>query len=349
MKMPKNDAKRKVKSESRLRKTKLKAVCMMSGGLDSVLAAKLVKDQGIEVYGICFTSPFFPKTSKFSEKLARQINIPINIREMDNEYLNMLRHPIHGYGSSLNPCTDCHIFMLKETKKYAKSINADIIVTGEVLGQRPKSQQMEQLEIVERESGLKGKLLRPLSAKLLPRTEAEKKGWININKLPTISGRGRIEQLQLAKQFRIKGFSSPSGGCLLTCRESAAKIRDILLNKKDASMKDMPILKIGRHFRFGGSKIIVGRNFQENMLLMKMKSSDDYFFEAREDIPSPITILQGDKTEKAIEIAAQLTAYYSDSGRRKAIIKYGQEKLEKSLKPNSISETEIEKLRINWR
>jgi hypothetical protein len=155
--------------------------------------------------------------------------------------------------------------------------------------------------------------------------------------------------MQLAKQFGIRGFASPAGGCLLTCQESAAKIRDVLENNENASLKDMKIVRIGRHFRFGNSRIIVGRNFEDNQKLMKLKSPEDYFFEAEEKIPSPITLLQGDKSEKAIETAAKLTGYYSDGSGKKITIRFGKEKLENSIKPETINETEVNALRITWK
>ena len=330
-------------------KKKIKALCLMSGGLDSALAAKLVAGQGIQVTGICFTSPFFSNNGKHAEKICKQIGIPLIIIELGDKYFEMLRKPKHGYGSALNPCTDCHIFMLKEAKKLAKKLGAKFIFTGEVLGQRPMSQQLEQLNLIEKEAGLKGKLLRPLSAKLLVRTEAEKKGWVDVSQFPDISGRSRNEQFALAKQFRIRGFSSPSGGCLLTCHEFAAKVRDLFEHKENISAADIELLKTGRHFRIGKSKIIVGKNFEENQKLMKMKSAEDWFFEAEDKIPSPITLLQGQKGKAAVEKACQLTGYYSDARGKKVKINYGKEKLDKFMKPKPISEADVIELRIMWK
>lgn len=328
---------------------KIRALALISGGLDSAIAAMLMKDHGIEVYGIHFTSPFFSGSCKSAIKISENLSIPLEIIELGSDYFKMLRNPKHGYGSVLNPCVDCHIFMLKEAKKYAKKIGAKFIITGEVLGQRPKSQNRKELEIIEKETGLSGRIVRPLSAKLLPKTEAERKGWIDPKALPCISGRSRNQQFVLARQFGIKGFSSPSGGCLLTYREFAAKVRDLFIHQKALKKRDIELLKIGRHFRFGKVKIIVGRNEDENMRLLKMKGPDDYFLEAGENIPSPITILNGEAEKKEIEIAAMLTAFYSDAKKKKVIIKYGKNKLDKSIVVKKPGREDVEKMRIVWK
>ena len=188
----------------------VKAIGLFSGGLDSILAAKLIQDQRINVKLINFYTPFFP--SKNAVKMAKQLNLKVKEIDITKDYLKMLRKPKHGYGSEMNPCMDCKIFMLKKAKKYAKRIKAKFIFTGEVIGERPMSQNKKALELIEREAGLKGKLLRPLSAKLLPVTEAEKK-WVNRNKLLDVSGRRREKQMKLAKKFKIKQYPSPSGPC----------------------------------------------------------------------------------------------------------------------------------------
>jgi tRNA-specific 2-thiouridylase len=335
------------KSNPRINKTPIKAVVLMSGGLDSALAAKLLKNQGIDVYAINFTSPFF--NSRMVESMAKEIGIPLKRVELGEKYFEMLRKPKHGYGSALNPCIDCHIFMLKEAKNYSKNIGAKFIFTGEVLGQRPKSQQMRELRLIETESGLGGKLLRPLSAKLLPKTEAQKKKWVDVDMLPEISGRSRYEQMILVKQLGLRRFQSPGGGCLLTCREYAAKVKDTFDHNEKISKDDMDILRIGRHFRLGDVKIIVGKNYQENMELLKRKKKDEYYFEAEDKIPSPITIVQGNPGKNGIETAAQLTAFYSDAKSKTVKIRYGKEKLEKEIKIKIPDERGVEKLRIIWK
>jgi len=318
----------------------VKALGLFSGGLDSILAAKLIQKQGIKVELVNFTTPFFP--SKNAIKMAKQLKLKLKEIDVTKDYLKMLKKPKHGYGSEMNPCIDCKIFMLRKAKKFAKRINAKFIFTGEVVGERPMSQNKKALELIEREAGLKGKLLRPLSAKLLPVTEAEKK-WINRNKLLDISGRRREKQMKLAKKFKIKQYPSPSGGCLLTYREFAKKIKDLLKHKKRITRKDLELLKVGRHFRFKNNKMIVGRNEKENKKLLELKQKTDYIFEVP-DIGSPITVLQGPKTKKAIKIAAQLSARYSDA-KEKTKVKYGR-KLKRILTAINIKENEIKNLRI---
>ena len=327
----------------------IKALGLLSGGLDSMLAAKLMKDQGIEVIALNFITPFIiqEKGKNYAKIFAKKLKIPLKVVKLENEYIRLIRKPKYGYGKFLNPCIDCRIFMLKKAKKYAKKINASFIFTGEVLNERPMSQTRKALEIIEREAGLKGKILRPLSAKLLPPTEAEKKGIVRRERLLDISGKGRKKQIELAKKFKIKEFSSPAGGCLLTYKEFSAKLKDLFEHKKRITMKDIELLKVGRHFRFGKNKIIVGRNEKENKQLLELKSKTNYFFEVP-DCGSPITLLQGSKTREAIKKAAALTARYSDAKEKKILVKYGTKKLIKSIKVSPMSEKEINSLRVKW-
>jgi len=318
-----------------------KALGMFSGGLDSILAAKLIQEQGIKVELINFYTTFFPPRNAI--EMAKQIKMPLKEIDVTIGYLKMLRKPKHGYGSGMNPCIDCKIFMLRKAKKYAKKIGASFIFTGEVLGERPMSQNRNAMNMIEKESGLKEKLLRPLSAKLLPITEAEKK-WVDRNKLLDISGRRRDRQIELAKKYGLN-YPTPAGGCLLTEREYAKKIRDLLKNKKRISKMDLEMLKVGRHFRFGKNKIVVGKNEEDNDRLLKLKQKTDYIFEVPQ-VGSPITILQGPKTKKSVIIAARLTARYSDAKENKINVKYGSKNLKKSLFVSSLQEDEINKLRL---
>jgi tRNA-specific 2-thiouridylase len=319
----------------------VKAVGLFSGGLDSILAAKLVQEQGIDVKLVNFTTPFFPP--KKAMEMARQLGFKLKVVDVTKEYLKILRNPKHGYGSFLNPCIDCKIFMLRKAKEYAKKIGAEFVFTGEVLGERPMSQNKNALALIEKEAGLKGKLLRPLSAKLLPLTEAEQ-NLIDRNRLLDIEGRKRDRQMKLAKRFGIRFYPSPSGGCMLTNNEYAAKARDLLEKNKRISINDIRLLKVGRHFRLGKSKIIVGRNMEDNRELLKLKDNSDYVFEAL-DIGSPITLLYGPKTKRAIELAASLTAHYSDSEEDRPIVRYGR-KLSKKMPATKVEDKKINKLRI---
>lgn len=328
--------------------TKLKAVGLFSGGLDSLLAIRLIQDQNIEVFAVSFCSPFFianeEKKNKL-EKAAKENNFHLKFIEFGKDYLKIVKQPKHGHGKNMNPCIDCHAFMLKKAKAYAKEIDAKFIFTGEVLDERPMSQNKRSLDIVAEDSGLKGKLLRPLSAKLLPETEAEKQGIIKRENLLDIKGRSRKRQLDLAKRFNITEFETPGGGCLLTYQEYSNKLKDLLKSKKQPDFSDIKLLNIGRHFRKNKNKIVVGRNKKDNDLLSILKNKQDYIFEAK-SIPGPLTILQGPKTKEAIILAASLTARYSDSKEDKVIIKYGKGKFNKEIRINKIEEYNIRSIRI---
>jgi tRNA-specific 2-thiouridylase len=328
--------------------TKVKALALLSGGLDSTLAAKLILNQGIDVIAVNFVSPFFvcAKDDGGAAEAAKQLSVPLKVVNVGDEYLKMVRKPKHGYGRNMNPCIDCRIFILKKAKKYAKEIGASFIFTGEVLDERPMSQHSRAMKIIEEEAGLKGKILRPLSAKLLPETVMEKKGIVDREKLLGIRGRSRKPQIKLAEGFNIKDYPSPAGGCLLTCKEYADKLRDLFRHKKRCSMADVSLLKVGRHFRFGENKIIVGRNEAENNCLTAEKAQNDYYFEVP-DVGSPITILQGAKTKNAIRMTAALTAFYSDAKSDKATVNFGRERLDKSIIVSIPTRTEVENLRIS--
>jgi hypothetical protein len=207
------------------------------------------------------------------------------------------------------------------------------------------SQHFKALKIIEEESGLKGKLLRPLSAKLLPETIVERKGLVKRDQLLGIRGRLRKPQIKLAKEFNIAFYPSPAGGCLLTCKEFANRLRDLFRRKKHCSMADVALLKVGRHFRLGKSKIVVGRNEAENKILTLKKARNDYYFEVP-DVSGPTTVLQGLKTKKAIKLAAALTAFYSDAKSNRITVNFGRESLDKSVTVSVPSRTEVESYKI---
>ena len=324
---------------------KVKALALFSGGLDSILAVKLILEQGIDVIAINFASPFCLCEKGGVPEAAKQLGVSLKVVDVGEKYLKMLRNPKHGYGRNMNPCVDCRIFILKKAKKIANEVGADFIFTGEVLDERPMSQHFSALKIVEEESGLKGRILRPLSARLLPETVMEKKGLVDRAKLLGIRGRSRKPQIKLAEAFNINYYPSPAGGCLLTCKEYAEKLRDLFAHKKRWSMADMFLLKVGRHFRFGENKIIVGRNEAENKILTASKSRNDYYFEVP-NIGSPITVLQGAKTRNAIRMAAELTAFYSDAKNDGVTVEFGKEELVKSITVSVPRRVEVESLRI---
>lgn len=322
----------------------VKALALFSGGLDSLLAIKLIQKQGIDVTALNFTSPFCTcnKTNGCGAvKLSKELNIPLKLIDKGKEYLKVIRNPKHGYGKNINPCIDCRIFILKKAKQYAKKIKADFIFTGEVLNERPMSQHESALFLIEKEAGLKRQILRPLSAKLLPETEAERDGLVDREKLLAIRGRCRDKQLDLVKRFHIKKFACPAGGCLLTQSDFTVKLIDLFKHKKTISTEDINLLKIGRHFRINGIKVIVGRNEQENKQLKKFAKKSDLLLEAV-DVPTPTALIKGKANKDIIRRAAELTAYYSDSEHELTKIKYKR----KFLLANKIKEREINNYKI---
>ncbi|MFX1477089.1 MAG: tRNA 4-thiouridine(8) synthase ThiI [Promethearchaeota archaeon] len=321
-----------------IKKGKIIGLGLVSGGLDSLTACLLLQQQDIEVIGLNFKSPFCLCDKVLSHSdcglnlFPEKLGIKIHTLIKGDDYLEIIRNPKFGYGKNLNPCIDCRIYILKKAKEFQKEINADFIFTGEVLNQRPKSQHFKALKIVERESGLERRLLRPLSALQLEPTIYEEKGLVDRTKLLGITGRSRKIQLELARKHGLLDEYFACGGCLLTDINFSNRMRDYLKFNQTLKMGDINILKQGRHFRFKKTKIIVGRNEVENKILLQLKNSDDIIMEVKE-IPSPITIVQGDFNEESLEYAALLTLRYSDLKGSKGKVIYGKkyENLNKSI------------------
>ncbi len=256
---------------------KIKGIIMFSGGLDSTLAARIILDQGIELYALHLTSPFCTCDNSrngcraTSVVMAEQLGLPMITVAKGADYFRMITHPRYGYGSGMNPCVDCRIYGFTVAKEEMKKRGARFIVTGEVLGQRPMSQKRHTLELIEKRSGLKGLILRPLSAKHFSPTIPEIEGWVDRESLLNISGRSRKEQIRLAEDYSLKDYPCPAGGCLLTDKGFSARVRDLFAHGDGHSNRDFNLLKIGRHFRLPtGEKLIVGRNEEENRKLMQM-------------------------------------------------------------------------------
>ena len=271
----------------RAKKTRIKALILFSGGLDSILAVKLLQEQDIDVTGISFVSYFF--NADLAEKAAKNLNIKLKIVDFSDEHLAMVKNPHYGYGKAINPCIDCHLMMLKKTKKELKEFN--FIATGEVLGERPMSQNKQALELIEKQSGLKGYLLRPLSAKLLESTIMEKQGLVNRDKLLDISGRSRKMQMVLAEKWGIKEYPTPAGGCCLTDLQFAHRFKEMLKYWPDCGGNDVLLLKLGRHFWEKENLIIVGRNEQENKEIKKLAQKGDILIEPKE-FPGPSILIR---------------------------------------------------------
>lgn len=271
----------------------VKAVGLLSGGLDSSLAARIVADLGVEVHGVYFSQPWGCCDKGKAQETATRLGIKFVPLTLDERYLEIIRNPKHGYGSALNPCRDCRIHMFARAGQYMRSIGADFIFTGEVVGQRPMSQLRNSLRLIERETGLEGRLLRPLSAQLLEPTIPEKEGLIDRTKLLALSGRGRKDQIRLAEEFGIKDFPVPAGGCSLTDKQFAVKMKD-QLDHGYRSFRETIALKWGRHFRISPAfKIIVGKSEEQNNALVTYAHPEDYIFQLPAQ-DGPVTILKGD-------------------------------------------------------
>ena len=292
---------------------RIKMLVLLSGGLDSTLAVKMMLEQGIDVEAVNFATPFCLCDECAVNSVGKSFGITVHRIFLGKEYLNLLVSPPHGYGSQMNPCIDCRILMLRKASKIAQKIGAACIVTGEVLNERPFSQRKEAMFLIEREAGLEGKILRPLSAKLLPETEFEKSGLVDREKFLSIQGRRRLPQMRLAEELSIYNYPCPSGGCLLTDPQFAKKLRDFLKYNNELTLGDIALLKIGRHFRVEGSKVVVGRNEEENQRLLSIASRDRTPYLEVIDYMSPITLLKGKNSEKMIEKAAEITVRYSDA------------------------------------
>lgn len=303
---------------------------LISGGLDSLIACLVLKLQNIEVVGLNFKSPFCicDKAYKNAEcglnLFYDKLGIKTYFLQKEDDYLEVIKNPKFGYGKNLNPCIDCRIYILKKAKLFAEKINADFIFTGEVIDQRPKSQNLKALRIIEEESNLKGKLLRPLSALMLKPTILEEKGVIDRSKLLGIKGRSRKKQLELARSHGILNEYNACGGCLLTEKEFANRMRDYLKFNNNPTMDGVRLLKYGRHFRFNGAKIIIGRNELENNFLVHLKGLNGILMEAS-NVKGPITLLQGNIDAAVIKFAAKLTLRYSDALKSQGEVIYGRE------------------------
>jgi tRNA U34 2-thiouridine synthase MnmA/TrmU len=293
----------------------MKAIALLSGGLDSTLAAKLVLEQGIELEALNFLTVFCTCTNRGETCLASQkavdaLGIPLKVFNVSEEYLDVVKHPKHGYGSNMNPCIDCRIFMMKKAKAYLEETGASFIVTGEVLGERPMSQRRDAMRLIEKEAGLDGLVLRPLSAKLLSASIPEKEGWVDREKLLKIQGRSRKPQIQLADHFGIRDYPCPAGGCLLTDPGFAQRMRDLNRYHPDFLLNDVHLLKMGRHFRLSPHlKLVVGRNEEENQKIQTFSQEGDFLLKVSR-YPGPLSLLRGEAKEEEIAKAAAITVRY---------------------------------------
>jgi len=327
-----------------------KCILLYSGGLDSLLAGKILIDLNIEVIGFHCVLPYYPPDTDL-EKLdisinAKHIGLNIIYHRCRDEYIDILKNPSHGYGKHINPCIDCKIYFIKKAVEMMLKTGADFIATGEVLGQRPMSQQKNSLNLIEK-STLKGKLLRPLSAKLLKPTIPEINGIVDREKLYDINGRGRSEQFELAESFGIKNFSSPAGGCLFTEKFIAARVKDLIDHNPEFKQEELYLLKIGRHFRINPSlKIVVSRNKEDTMQLEKYEKNSDFFF--KPDFSAPSVYVKGNMNEYDIDIINSIISRYGKPSIAKNLINiYKNENLYKTINAiEPIDDIQLENYRI---
>ena len=291
------------------RAKKIRAIVLFSGGLDSMLAVKILQEQKIYVEGIFFASPFW--NSEKAEITAKKFKIKLNIIELENDYLHIIKNPCFGRGKKINPCIDCRIFMLKKAKEFIEKKNFDFIATGEVLGQRPMTQNKFSLNLIEKKSGLFGKILRPLSAKVLEQTEIEKQGKISRESFFNIQGRSRRRQMQMAKERKILKYPNPAGGCLLTDSEFSKRAEELFEKFPRCKICDMELLKLGRHFWIDKTKIVVGRNEEENKKLEKIAEKKDILMELKK-IPGPLVLIRGKINKKILQKAKDLIIRYAN-------------------------------------
>jgi tRNA U34 2-thiouridine synthase MnmA/TrmU len=297
---------------------KKKVVALLSGGLDSQLAIRMMQEQGFEVSAVAIKTPFCDfdcgRGCGFEiRERADDLNINLKTVYLGDEYIEMLKHPKHGIGAGFNPCIDCRAMMFDAAKKHMEEIGAEFIISGEVLGQRPMSQHGPALRTIEKESDLVGKIVRPLSAGLLPETDPEREGLIKRENLGMIKGRTRRIQLQMAKEYGIENPPNAGGGCLLTEPQFGIKAKDLFEHIETPTINDVDLLKIGRHFRLDEqTKFVVGRNKDENEMIKAIALPGDILLEAK-DYMGPVSILRGKNAKTHVKFASSVTLRYSDT------------------------------------
>lgn len=328
-----------------------KAVALLSGGLDSTLAVKLMLMQGIEVTAINFKTPFCCCNRKNgcgneAARISKEFGIPAKLIYVDKEYIEMIRNPKFGYGKHMNPCLDCRIFMHKRAAAFMEEIGATFLITGEVLGQRPMSQRRDAMNLIDRESGLKQRILRPLSAGFMEPTLPEEQGIVDRSKLLSISGRSRKAQIQLADEFSIKDYPCPAGGCLLTDAIFAARLKDLFLHQETFDMEEIRFLKTGRHLRLSPElKIIVGRDEEENNRIESFAKGKHPLF-IPEDFNGPSCAALGRMEHEDKELIARIMLKYAHARGAGSVRLYLDEKQEVFSVAAPIADPDLDRFRI---
>jgi len=309
---------------------KIIALSLFSGGLDSILASRVVAAQGVKVLAVKFVSPFFDYTilrdpQGYTKRIKELYDIDVVVEDITKPYLQLLHQPVHGFGKNFNPCIDCKIFMFKRARKMMKELGASFLISGEVVGQRPMSQRRDTLNVIERDSGNRSILLRPLSAKLLTPTAAEEKGLIDREKLLDFSGRGRSRQIALAGEFGIIEFPAPAGGCrladpILSKRIARIYNGEFVLKPNDIDSFDVLCLMTGRQFLLpGGGWLVVGRDEKDNLQLTDFKQKDDILI-CMDEHPGPTALLR--KTATLYKDAGTLQADLEFA--KKLVVRYAK-------------------------
>ena len=281
---------------------KITALGLFSGGLDSILACRIISDQGIRVRALKFVTPFFDhellaREQDYQQEVRQNFGLDVELVDLSNGYIELLRNPAHGFGKNFNPCIDCKIMMLTRARELMADYSASFLITGEVLGQRPMSQRRDTLNVIERDAVCKDILLRPLSAKLMDPTLPEREGWVDRERLYRFAGRGRKPQISLARELGITVFPAPAGGCVLTDPNLAARIERFYgglfaIGRSDIQVNDIKLLLVGRQFRLpGGHWLILGRNEQENERLAELRDPDDWLMYMPQR-PGPTALLR---------------------------------------------------------
>ncbi|MGL1931270.1 MAG: thiamine biosynthesis protein [Desulfotalea sp.] len=314
---------------------KIKAISLFSGGLDSILATRVILDQDVEVTALQFVTPFFnydilKDVPAYTAEVKKKYGFNVIVEDISEGYLKLLQKPVYGFGKNFNPCVDCKIFMLKRAKELMAELGASFLITGEVLGQRPMSQRRDTLNVIERDSDNKTALLRPLSAKLMMETEAELKGWVNRELLLDFSGRGRSQQMALAKEYGITDYPAPAGGCILADPILSKRIKrlyqgEFTFSIEQVGVNDIELMLVGRQMLVpatlfndeseGSYWVIIGRDESENRRLESLAGSEDIVF-YMEDRPGPTVlarrVLQDDVSidKNVIDLTASLVVRY---------------------------------------
>lgn len=331
---------------------KKKVVALLSGGLDSQLAVRMMQEQGFDVSAVAIKTPFCDfdcgRGCGFEiRERADDLNVNLKTVYLGDEYIEMLKHPKHGIGAGFNPCVDCRSMMFEAAKKHMDEIGAEFIISGEVLGQRPMSQHAPALRTIEKDTGLLGKIVRPLSAGLLPETDPEKEGLIKRENLGMIKGRTRKAQLEMAKKYGIENPPNAGGGCLLTDPAFGLRAKDLFEHIENPTINDIDLLKIGRHLRLDEeTKLVVGRNKDENEMIKAIALPDDILLEARDHM-GPVSILRGKNADKHISFASSVTLRYSDAPKdEQSYVRVIKDKVQDEVIANSAKEESYIKFRI---